>query len=203
MEKLYSDAENCRGADGDVIKLTRRPTVESMPGNLAERIFARVAPSRECFELLKRRYETRRAVFLDSLSHVGVTEIFPQLTQREIDAGEAQIALPWEAGFSASYTPEEYAAHMAALDRLAFERANYRVLRRASMPFSTIDLIVKEGSAVYVAKNDGEPAAVSFLNSQVCYLLERYVKKFVKKLTRASRRTSAAIFVSAQPRASL
>ena len=180
-EKLYSDAENCRGADGDVIKLTRRPTVESMPENLAERIFARVAPSRECFELLKRRYETRRAVFLDSLSHVGVTEIFPQLTQREIDAGEAQIALPWDAGFSASYTPEEYAAHMAALDRLAFERANYRVLRRASMPFSTIDLIVKEGSAVYVAKNDGEPAAVSFLNSQVCYLLERYVKKFVKE----------------------
>ena len=179
-ERLYSAAENCRGADGDVIKLTRRPTMESMPENLAERIFARVAPSRECFELLKRRYETRRAVFLDSLSHVGVTEIFPQLTQREIDAGEAQLALPWEAGFSASYTPEEYAAHMAALDRLAFERANYRVLRRASMPFSTIDLIVKEGSAVYVAKNDGEPAAVSFLNSQVCYLLERYVKKFVK-----------------------
>ncbi len=180
-ERLYSAAENCRGADGDVIKLTRRPTMESMPENLAERIFARVAPSRECFELLKRRYETRRAVFLDSLSHVGVTEIFPQLTQREIDAGEAQLALPWEAGFSASYTPEEYAAHMAALDRLAFERANYRVLRRASMPFSTIDLIVKEGSAVYVAKNDGEPAAVSFLNSQVCYLLERYVKKFVKE----------------------
>ena len=179
-ERLYSAAENCRGADGDVIKLTRRPTMESMPENLAERIFARVAPSRECFELLRRRYETRRAVFLDSLSHVGVTEIFPQLTQREIDAGEAQLALPWEAGFSASYTPEEYAAHMAALDRLAFERANYRVLRRASMPFSTIDLIVKEGSAVYVAKNDGEPAAVSFLNSQVCYLLERYVKKFVK-----------------------
>lgn len=179
-ERLYSAAENCRGADGDVIKLTRRPTMESMPENLAERIFARVAPSRECFELLKRRYETRRAVFLDSLSHVGVTEIFPQLTQREIDAGEAQLALPWEAGFSASYTPEEYAAHMAALDRLAFERANYRVLRRASMPFSTIDLIVKEGSAVYVAKNDGEPVAVSFLNSQVCYLLERYVKKFVK-----------------------
>lgn len=179
-ERLYSAAENCRGADGDVIKLTRRPTMESMPENLAERIFARVAPSRECFELLKRRYETRRAVFLDSLSHVGVTEIFPQLTQREIDAGEAQLALPWEAGFSASYTPEEYAAHMAALDRLAFERANYRVLRRASMPFSTIDLIVKEGSAVYVAKNDGEPAAVSFLNSQVCYILERYVKKFVK-----------------------
>lgn len=179
-ERLYSAAENCRGADGDVIKLTRRPTMESMPENLAERIFARVAPSRECFELLKRRYETRRAVFLDSLSHVGVTEIFPQLTQREIDAGEAQLALPWEAGFSASYTSEEYAAHMAALDRLAFERANYRVLRRASMPFSTIDLIVKEGSAVYVAKNDGEPAAVSFLNSQVCYLLERYVKKFVK-----------------------
>ena len=179
-ERLYSAAENCRGADGDVIKLTRRPTMESMPENLAERIFARVAPSRECFELLKRRYETRRAVFLDSLSHVGVTEIFPQLTQREIDSGEAQLALPWEAGFSASYTPEEYAAHMAALDRLAFERANYRVLRRASMPFSTIDLIVKEGSAVYVAKNDGEPAAVSFLNSQVCYLLERYVKKFVK-----------------------
>ncbi len=179
-ERLYSDAENCRGADGDVIKLTRRPTMESMPENLAERIFARVAPSRECFELLKRRYETRRAVFLDSLSHVGVTEIFPQLTQREIDSGEAQLALPWEAGFSASYTPDEYAAHMAALDRLAFERANYRVLRRASMPFSTIDLIVKEGSAVYVAKNDGEPAAVSFLNSQVCYLLERYVKKFVK-----------------------
>ena len=26
VEKLYSDAENCRGADGDVIKLTRRPT---------------------------------------------------------------------------------------------------------------------------------------------------------------------------------
>lgn len=179
-ERLYSAAENCRGADGDVIKLTRRPTMESMPENLAERIFARVAPSRDCFELLKRRYETRRAVFLDSLSHVGVTEIFPQLTQREIDAGEAQLALPWEAGFSASYTPEEYAAHMAALDRLAFERANYCVLRRASMPFSTIDLIVKEGSAVYVAKNDGEPAAVSFLNAQVCYLLERYVKKFVK-----------------------
>ena len=49
------------------------------------------------------------------------------------------------------------------------------------MPFSTIDLIVKEGSAVYVAKNDGEPAAVSFLNSQVCYILERYVKKFITK----------------------
>lgn len=179
-ERLYTEAEGRRKADGDVIKLTRRPTFESMPENLAERIFMRVAPSRESFELLMRRYAKRRAGFLDTLAHVGMTEIFPLLSAADVASGAAQLALPWEAGFSASYTPEEYAAHMAALDRLAFERANYCVLRRASMPFSTIDLIVKEGSAVYVAKNDGEPAAVSFLNSQVCYLLERYVKKFVK-----------------------
>lgn len=179
-ERLYSDAEDSRKADGDVIKLTRRPTLESMPENLAARIFSRVAPSRESFELLMQIYAKRRAGFLDSLAHVAVTEIFPLLSTADVASGAARLALPWSAGFSASYTPDEYAAHMAALDRLAFERANYRVLRRASMPFSTIDLIVKEGSAVYVAKNDGEPAAVSFLNSQVCYLLERYVKKFVK-----------------------
>ncbi len=66
---------------------------------------------------------------------------------------------------------------MAALDQLASERTNYR---RASPPFSAVDLIVKEGAAVYVIRNDGEPSTVSFLNSQVCYLLERYVRKFIK-----------------------
>ncbi len=179
-ERLYSDAEDSRKADGDVIKLTRRPTLESMPGNLAARIFSRVAPSRKSFELLMHIYSKRRAGFLDSLAHVAVTEIFPLLSTADIASGAARLPLPWRAGFSASYTPEEYAAHMAALDRLASERTNYRALRRASPPFSAVDLIVKEGAAVYVIRNDGEPSAVSFLNSQVCYLLERYVRKFIR-----------------------
>ena len=180
-ERLYSASEDIRKADGDVIKLTRRPTLESMPESLAARIFARVAPSRESFELLNQIYAKRRAGFLDSLAHVAVTEIFPLLSTADIASGAARLALPWRAGFSASYTPDEYAMHMAALDRLASERTNYRVLRRASMPFSSIDLIVKEGAAAYVIRNDGEPSAVSFLNSQVCYLLERYVRKFIKR----------------------
>lgn len=180
-DKVFREIEACRGADGDVIKLTRRPTMESMPENLAARIFTRIAPSREAFALLTRHYEKRRRGFLESLAHVGVTEVFPALSPAEIASGAAGIALPWEAGFAASYTKDEYDAHMAALDRLASERANYRAVRRPSLPFSKIDVIAKEGSAVYVLKNDGAPSAISFLNSQVCYVLERYVKRFIGK----------------------
>ena len=92
-ERLYSDAEDSRKADGDVIKLTRRPTLESMPGNLAVRIFSRVTPSRKSFELLMHIYSKRRAGFLDSLAHVAVTEIFPLLPTADIASGAASAAV--------------------------------------------------------------------------------------------------------------
>ncbi len=180
LEKIYTEAEECGGSGGDVIKLTRRPTLESMPESLAERVFGRAAPSCETRALLTRLYKKRRRSFLATLAHVCVTEIFPLQSCEDASAGSVRIALPWEAGLQASYTPDEYAAHMSALERLSYEHANYRAVRRASMPFSSIDVIVKEGTAACVAQNDGEPSAVSFLNSQVCYMLERYVKRFAK-----------------------
>ena len=179
-EKLRREIEDFREADGDVIKLTRGPTFESMPENLAGRLFARIAPSREAFAALERRYEKRRRGFLESLAHVNVTEVFPALSRAEIASGAASVALPWGTGFTAAYTPDEYEIHIAALERLAAERANYRAVRRASLPFSKIDVTAKEGTAVYVLKNDDAPSAISFLNSQVRCVLERYVKRFIK-----------------------
>ena len=211
-ERLYSAAENGRGADGDVIKLTRRPTMESMPENLAERIFARVAPSRDCFELLKRPRLLRAA----EAPLRNAAGRFSRLAIARRRHGDIPAA-------HAAGDRRRRGAACAALGGGLLRLVHARGIRRAHggarppslrarelpRPSPRLDALLdhrpdsKRG--LRRLRSQKRRRARRGLLPQLAGLLPaRTVRQEVrKKLTRTSRRASAAIFVSAQRRALL
>ncbi len=176
---LHRDVENNRAAaGGDIIKLMHRLSLESMPEHLAQRIFERAA--KDTREEMMKYYHTRRRAFLNSLSEVCVTEIYPDYSREDITAGRVPICGPWLLGRrELFYEPEEFAEHMRSIGRLAEEHSNYRCVTRPDFPFKNIDIVLKEGEATYVMKNEEPLAAFSFLHSYMNYVIGRYLRQYI------------------------
>ena len=177
---LHRDVENNRAAaGGDIIKLMHRLSLESMPEHLAKRIFERAAAENTREEMMK-YYHARRRAFLNSLSEVSVTEIYPEYAREDIATGRVPLCTPWLLGCrELFYRPEEFAEHMRAIGRLAEERSNYRCVTRPDFPFKNIDIVSKEGEATYVVKNEEPLAAFSFLHSYMNYVIDRYLRRYI------------------------
>ncbi len=179
--ELRRDIENNRAsAGGDIIKLMHRLSLESMPEHLAKQIFERAITDKAAKDEMMKYYHARRRAFLSSLSEVSVTEIYPEYSPEDIAEGRAAIYTPWlPCRRELFYTPEEFAEHIKAIERLTQERANYRCVMRPDLPFKNIDIVSKEGEATYVVKNDEPLAAFSFLHSYMNYVIDRYLRRYI------------------------
>ena len=179
--ELRRDIENNRAsAGGDIIKLMHRLSLESMPEHLAKQIFERTIADKAAKDEMMKYYHARRRAFLSSLSEVSVTEIYPEYSPEDIAEGRAAIYTPWlPCRRELFYTPEEFAEHIKAIERLTQERANYRCVMRPDLPFKNIDIVSKEGEATYVVKNDEPLAAFSFLHSYMNYVIDRYLRRYI------------------------
>ena len=88
---------------------------------------------------------------------------------------------PWlSEGEHSLYSPAEYREHMEAMAALEREHANYRRVFLRDFPFKNMDIISKQGQAVYVIKNGAPMTAFSFLHSHMNYVLERYIERFTR-----------------------
>ena len=156
-------------------------SLETMPEHLAEKIFDAHGITGNERALFDRYYRERRATFLSSLREVNVTEIYPRFPEDEAAAGKITMRRPWlSEGEHSLYSPAEYREHMEAMAALEREHANYRRVFLRDFPFKNMDIISKQGQAVYVIKNGAPMTAFSFLHSHMNYVLERYIERFTR-----------------------
>ena len=181
LEKLYGDLDRHLHADGDIVKVMPLLSLETMPEHLAEKIFDAHGITGNERALFDRYYRERRATFLSSLREVNVTEIYPRFSENEAAAGKITMRRPWlSEGEHSLYSPAEYREHMEAMAALEREHANYRRVFLRDFPFKNMDIISKQGQAVYVIKNGAPMTAFSFLHSHMNYVLERYIERFTR-----------------------
>lgn len=156
-------------AEGDMICLTSRLTLATMPEDVAASLQAR-APESQIFSTRNQA----AAGLSDFLASGRYTEIVADPSQ---DAGS--IPIPFADLLGAPglcYTPEEYRAHRANLVVLAKENKHYHLRKAGDIP-GNLTLYGKEDRGILLCKNDAPGVIFAFDEQNMASAFWEYLSR--------------------------
>ncbi len=163
--------------------------VFTMPEELQERILGRIVPAAERRSELLSEYRALRRRFLETLK---TEEVNLLLCQPDRDmARRVNFSLDLT-DLSADYTPEEYAAHIAAVRALVENERNFHLTLLPDAPFRDSQLITLR-DAVAVLRCREPYAAFVFTNPALTQSVSNYLDSLLDRYAADRAATAAAL----------
>ncbi len=156
-------------------------SIGTMPEGLMEKMLDRAGITGTDREAILTLYEKRRRQMLDTLEGGSVDEIIAIPDRKLVLDGKVEVNLGAEAiDLTLTYSPEEYAGHIAELRRLTAEEKNYRLTLLPQSPFHDLQVFTMKN--IVVVLRCREPfAAFVFSNTALTRSVTNYFGSLIEK----------------------
>lgn len=188
LAHVYRHPDELRPADADLASpavLGSTLSLATMPEKVLASALARSGADEETKRGLEELRRDRAALLKRVLRKGFVDEYTPLATTEELAAGQVAMDVP---GLSLTYTPREYAGHVAGLAALADANPNFRLYVLPEAPFEDVRVLVTE-NAVSVTRLKAPFLTIHFEHPDLCRAFVAYASR-IRERYRSDRLTT-------------